>query len=173
MSIDSLEPGFKDTVQRLLLKVKSMGYELSPFFTTRNPWTQARLWRQSRTSIQINRAAAMLRNAKAPFLADVLLSVGPQRGRWATNALPGQSWHQWGEAMDCYLLESGRAVWNPNHAGYSAYAKQAMLLGLSPGHYWPRRDSCHLQKRHEEVLSKMSWVDVEKEMLMRFGDKEG
>ncbi len=170
--IDLLEPEFKESIQQLLIKVKEMGYVLVPFFTLRNPWVQARLWRQSRTTTQINRAVGMLHNAKALFLSEVLASVGPQYGRWATNALPGQSWHQWREAVDCFVLENGKAVWNPNHTGYATWAKQALLMGLQPGHYWSRRDSAHLQKRYEKVLTRLSWVDVEKEMLLQFGDKE-
>ncbi len=170
--IEVLIPEFKGPVQQLLSTCKQMGYGLRPFFTLRSPWDQARLWRQSRTTLQINNAVSMLEKAGAAFLAEILTSVGPQYGRWATNALPGQSWHQWGEAVDCYLLENGRAVWDANHPGYSTYAKQAIVLGLLPGHYWRKRDSCHVQRRHEKVLAHLSWADVEKEMLMQFGSEE-
>ena len=48
---------------------------------------------------------------KANFLASVLDGVGPQHGPHVTNALPGLSWHQWGEAVDCFWTEwLGRVV---------------------------------------------------------------
>ena len=168
-----LEPEFQEIiVEKLLPKCKEQGYDLSPFFTQRTPWTQARLWRQSRTGIQINKAVDMLRRSKAEFLADVLITVGPQWGRWATNALPGQSWHQWGEAVDCFVLESGKAVWNSNHGGYSTYARESVTLDLEAGHYWKQRDSCHVQKRQGRVFSIYNWETIEKEMIAKFGVEE-
>jgi hypothetical protein len=157
---------FDEKINVVLKECNNLGYELKPFYTIRTPQEQARLWRQSRTITQINRAAKMLRDKGALLLSELLIHAGPQYGRWATNALPGQSWHQYGEAVDCFVLESGRAVWNSNHPGYYVYAKQAMLHGLEAGHFWVNRDSCHIQKQVGRIP--YSWPEIEKEMVSRF-----
>jgi hypothetical protein len=71
------------------------------------------------------------------FTSDRLCSVacferaGPSDGPWATNALPGQSWHQYGEAVDCFLVDAqGHAVWESrNYARFGA-------VGDAGGIWW-------------------------------------
>jgi hypothetical protein len=72
----------------------------------------------------------MLRDRGAPFLADTLTLVAEMRtpGRWATNLLPGSSWHQFGEAIDlggmmawiggvAYLMLGNPLWWSKRHHG--------------------------------------------------------
>jgi hypothetical protein len=67
----------------------------------RDPWTQAKLWRQSRGRDEVEAKIEALRRDGAAYLADILEEVGPQRtGSWRTNAIPGLSWHQLGKAVD-------------------------------------------------------------------------
>jgi hypothetical protein len=169
-----LEPEFKDKVLALLSECLKLGYEMVPFFGVRDPWGQARLWRQSRTELQVNSAIEAMRGGGASFLSEVLSSVGPQWGKWATNALPGLSWHQWGEALDCFVVGSGgQAIWDAKHDGYSAYARVAYLSGLEAGHFWEKRDSVHVQKRRDRVLSLFSWAEIDAVMQLRFNNGGG
>lgn len=67
----------------------------------RDPWDQARLYRQGRSRAQIVAAQASLERLGYPYLAAILDRVGPQHGESIlTSAPPGRSWHQWGLAYD-------------------------------------------------------------------------
>lgn len=111
----------------------------------------------------------------APFLAEVLKSIGPQYGRWATNALPGQSWHQHGLAVDCFLLDgNGHAVWDAGNEGYRIYAEEAVKLGLVAGYFWkPRRDAVHVQKPKGKVLDQFTWQQLDVLMQEKFSNYNG
>ena len=149
--LNLLEPEFESSVRKLLTLCESAGYPMKPFYTLRSVYDQAKLYRQSRPFSEIQGSHDYLMDAGAPFLASVLLDVGPQSGKWATNALPGFSWHQHGEAVDCYWLLDGKAEWSTRKThngenGYSIYAHAASKLGLVPGHFWSSKDSVHVQK---------------------------
>lgn len=167
-----LDPEFGKNVERLLQNCEERGFKLVPFFGIRNVWDQAKLWRQSRPWPQIEAAITMLERSEAPWLAKVLGQVGPQYGRWATNCLPGISWHQYGLAIDCYVSDvpNGRAIWNPNHDGYRIYAREAVSLGMFPTYYWKKRDAVHVQAIQERVLEKYSWAEINVLMEDKFGD---
>lgn len=172
MSTDltTLNPIFKKQVDDLLLRCEKKGYILRPFFTTRNVQDQAKLWRQSRPIDEIMRAITKLRAEGAAYIAGVMESVGPQHGRWATNSLPGQSWHQWGLAVDCFVVdENQRAIWSSKHPGYLCYADEAKALGLTPGYYWTRQDAVHVQGPAQGVRSKYTWSQIDSEMRQKFG----
>lgn len=145
------------------------GFQLRPFFTRRHPLEQARLWRQSRTTTEVHTAASMLAREGAVYLRGLLLSVGPQHGKWATNALPGQSWHQWDEAIDCFVMEHGRAVWRRDHPGYRRYAEKAREAGLTAGFFWRHQDAVHVQAREGRVRSLFTWAQIDQDMQRRFG----
>lgn len=154
---------FRARVQNLLNACRARGVEMRPYTTLRDPFEQARLWRQSRTREQINRKVAQLREVGADFLAHCLESVGPQNGRHVTDAPPGLSWHQWGEAVDCFWVVEGQAEWSPERKvngsnGYHVYAEEARRLGLTAGGHWSNfKDWPHVQLRAannpQEVLS--------------------
>lgn len=172
-NLEVLKDPFEEKVRRTIADVQVQdGWTMRPFYTQRSPWDQARLWRQSRGTKEIHAAVKVLEREGASFLGQVLLEVGPQNGRWATNALPGQSWHQWGEAVDCFALVDGRAVWGRGHPAYKAYAERAKALGLTAGYYWRRQDAVHLQETSETVRSRWTWAEID--AIMRFfGIEEG
>lgn len=88
------------------------GVVMKPYDTLRPPREQAKLWRRGRTLAKITAMAEKLLTLNAPYLADLLIDVGPQPdGPRVTGALPGTSWHQWREACDLYWLWDGDAVW--------------------------------------------------------------
>ena len=129
------------------------GIQVRSAHMARNPWTQARLWRQSRTRERVEQAYRQLEHLGMVWLRAVLEDVGPQRtGPWLTNALPGQGWHQWGEAIDYFILNpDGSANWDGNHRGYLVLGEEAARLGLTAGYFWKHRDPGHIQMRRERV----------------------
>jgi len=168
--VDLLVPGFRCAYADLLDGLQAAGHELRPFFTLRTPSEQAKLWRQSRSTAEIEAAAKRLRLAGAPRLAGVLIEVGPQFGRWATNALPGYSWHNWGEAADAFVVgPAGEAVWDADDAGYRAYAEAAEEVLLTSGASWG--DPVHVQLRSDEVPDLMTAEQIERAMLVRFPEE--
>lgn len=151
---------------------KARGVDMRPFFTARHPVEQGGLWRQSRSGSEVRAKIASLIGAGAPYLAQCIVDAGSQSGRWATNAIPGLSWHQWGLAEDDYWLVDGKAEWNADAIhngvnGYAVYAEEAERLGLrslrSIG------DSPHVQQPKEGSPSSMGLVAVDAAMRERWG----
>lgn len=176
--IKDLIPALRTKVQKLLSNCLKQEIRMVPYDTLRSPWEQAKYWRQSRATGEIRREINKLRSNGAPFLASVLESVGPQFGRHVTNALPGNSWHQWGEGMDCFWeVEAGTAEWSTTRLvngknGYRVYADEADRLGLDAGGHWSRfKDWPHVQLRKDADPRRagMSWPEIDREMRERFG----
>ena len=146
-----LIPEFRAKVEQLIENCRCRGITMKPCDTLRDPYTQARLWRQSRSKAVIQKKINELKEKGAPFLAHCIESVGPQSGPHVTNAIPGLSWHQWGEAVDCYWSAEGKVIWEINAKvnginGYQVYSEEAMKLGITAGHFWINfKDSPHIQ----------------------------
>ena len=51
--LNDLTVAFREQVEKLLDQCKEQEIQMRPFFTLRDPFEQARLWRQSRTSQEI------------------------------------------------------------------------------------------------------------------------
>ena len=144
--LNHLHPEFREGVIILLERCKEQGVIMTPYSTFRDVHHQARIWRQGRSTREIKAKLKYLRRNSASFLADVIDSVGPQKGRSKrTNAIPGLSWHNWGLAVDCFWNVDGDARWiGP---GYKVYADTALNLGMDAGFYWKTiTDSPHVQR---------------------------
>ena len=166
----------RPNAQELLAKCLSKGVEMRPSQTVRTPLEQAKLWRQSRTRSDIVAQINRFHLDGAEFLAFCLDSVGPQSGDPVTNAPPGLSWHQWGEAMDCFWVVDGSAEWSTRRLvagvnGYQVYAEEAKRLGLTPGGYFRSlKDWPHVQLRTDSSpLGPLTIVEIDREMKARFG----
>jgi peptidoglycan LD-endopeptidase CwlK len=169
MNLALLTSDFCAQVELLLAACAERGVVLRPYNTVRTPHEQAQLWARSRTTQQMQNAITYLRQQRAPRLAALFAGLRCSDGRWATNALPGNSWHQWGEALDCYVEENHKAVWSGQHVGYKVYAEEAQKLGLSSGYWWKVRDAVHVQLRSSPSPSNiLSWAAIEAEMVKRF-----
>jgi peptidoglycan LD-endopeptidase CwlK len=171
-----LVPSFKVNVLQLLENCRAQGVEMRPFYTLRSPFEQAKLWRQSRSTEEVNRAIEELHEKNCHFLAHCLTAVGMQEGRPVTNALPGLSWHQWGEAVDCFWFANGEAVWDIKKRvngvkGYDIYAQEAKKIELESGHFWqPFQDTYHVQQRPDpSPLALYSYQKIDQIMKQRFG----
>jgi hypothetical protein len=178
MAIDEtlLVPGFRDKLHLLLAACREQGVEMRPYFGIRTPFEQAKLWRQSRTRDQINKKIAELNAAGATFLASCIDSVGPQSGAPVTNALPGLSWHQWGEAADCAWIVDNKTEWSTQKKvsginGYSLFAQEARKAGLDPGGLWKSlKDWPHVQLQSVSSPAKIyNLAEIDKVMKERFG----
>ena len=174
--IGDLQPDFRKLMSQLLDNCgKRRSVTLKPFFTVRGPLVQARLWCQSRTPDQVRQAVQELNSGGAPWLASLLDPALAQKGRWATDALPGASWHQWAQAADCFVVgPQGQALWGTPQeppalrqaalAGYKAYAEQARALGLNAGFFWKKaKDAVHVQLARAPCPPG-SWREIEARM---------
>ncbi len=187
-SLDDLSPAFEPQVATVLEACAQRGVTMRAFYTRRSPWNQGRIWRSTRSTQEVIQASERLKANRAPFLARILLEVGPQfsapgaRGH-LTNALPGVSWHQWDEAIDCFWLLHGKAEWSIKKEsdisgglkgnGYQVYADEALEAGLfSAGLGWGW-DWPHIQLRNtNSPLNEYSWEQIDKKMLDAFGETE-
>lgn len=128
------------------------GITVKPYFGLRTPVEQTKLWCQSRLTSEIEQEYKILKASNCLYLVSCFDSVGIHgHGPWATNALPGQSWHQWGEAMDYMWIDHDKINWTVNKAdpnnGYLVLEEEAKKLGLSDGLDWHHPDSDHIQLR--------------------------
>ncbi|HEX9592094.1 MAG TPA: M15 family metallopeptidase [bacterium] len=174
--LQTLIPEFRAVVEALIAACTARRVEMRPYFAVRSPFAQARLWRQSRATEEIQQKIADLEEGGAPFLAHCIASVGPQNGARVTNAPPGFSWHQWGEAVDCFWVVDGGAEWSTRKEiagvnGYRVYAEEAAAFDLDPGGYWrSMKDWPHVQLRAVSHPGKvMSLAELDAGMAARFG----
>jgi hypothetical protein len=170
--LEDLNPGFKEKVDLLLKRCFNDGIVMRPFFTLRSVYDQAKLWRQSRCWEEISNKIEFLISQEAYFIVDVLQSVGPTNGRWATNAIPGQSIHQYGYATDCYNLVKGDnsryiANWDGDSNAYKIYAHHAKDLGMNAGYFWNKKDSVHVECSNFSIPK--DWKIIDEMMKDKFG----
>lgn len=164
-----LNPTLKVKLDYLLRSLAERRLCLEVYSTARSPWEQAFLWRKSRSRDEVNRAITKLRMEGAHWLARVLEETPPVRGRWETNNLPGQSWHQWGEAADFRVLgEGNRVIWTPNHPAYEEVAQTAKKVNLYSGFFWKNRDAQHIQLRADAVRAYYAWSEIDQRMKERY-----
>ncbi len=132
---------------------------MKPYSLYRDPIKQSGLWRQSRPSWQVRAKIEELHSKGAHFLADSIDLAGPSSGPHVTNAYGGLSWHNWGEASDCYWQVNGRAVWDTeimgNQNGYKIYSELAEEHGLYSMGKMYGWDWVHVQLRPESSPSKV------------------
>ena len=174
--INDLIPKFRPIAKELLQNCRGRKIEMRTSQTLRDPFEQARLWRQARPIGEIKEKIKALRAAGADFLAHCLESVGPQHGSHVTNAPPGLSWHQWGEAMDCFWLVAGKAEFSTSKLvnglnGYRVYVEEAVKLGLTPGGLFKKlKDFPHVQFRPQgSPTAIFTLLEIDAEMKKRFG----
>jgi peptidoglycan LD-endopeptidase CwlK len=170
--LTGLDQQFRDRLEATLAACLNDGIEMIPYNGLRTPFEQGKLWRQSRSVSEVAQKIADLRAKGAPFLAHCVESVGPQHGAHVTNAVPGLSWHQWGESMDCYWHRNGKAEWSTeiggNRNGYKVYAAIAYENALFAGGHWQTfKDWPHVQKR-KTGSPNIPLVEIDREMQRRF-----
>jgi len=105
------------------------------YCTIRSIEEQARLWRQSRSTLEILSKIEKFRARDLGFLARILHEVGPQYGKHVTNACCGESYHQYGLAFDIVPIVNGKCDWKNNWSQIGVAATEA---GLEWGGTWTR-----------------------------------
>ena len=109
------------------------GCDLLVTETVRTCAEQARIYRASRVWEQIRKKAAALRERGLHACADILWDVGPQNGpigQHKTNAGPGESFHQYGLAVDCVPMVHGRPQWSMASEFWQIYGIAAAYAGM-------------------------------------------
>ena len=177
-NIDDLIAELRPIARTLITNCRARGIEMRPYETLRSPTEQGILWRQSRTREQVRAKVAELRDQGAEFLASCIESVGPRSGRHVTDAPPGLSWHQWGEAFDSFWVINGDAEWSTTRTvnglnGYHVYADEIERLDLTAGGHWPNfKDWPHAQLRSEtSPLRVFTLTEINRVMRERFGSQ--
>lgn len=162
-SLATLSPGMQDAVQALQARLQVDGVRVLPLDAYRSPWDQARAYRQGHTWPQIRAMEDRLTHLDWAGFAVILRAVGPQYGLRVTEAPPGQSWHQWGDAWDaCPWVDSGslsRLAWEPRPGDpdyneavrlWQRYGRLAEQCGLVWGGHWG--DAPHVQCRDMDAV---------------------
>lgn len=172
-SLDDLDKDFRTQIESVYTECAVERVLMRPFYTLRPPVEQGGLWRQSRSIEEIREKLDELEAQKCYYLAECIERAGPQSGPEVTKAIPGLSWHQWGEALDSFWLNNNKADWRkPEDGGYgyAVYANVARRFGLTAGGHWQKfKDWPHIQKRKEEVLDLYTLKQVNDIMKERFG----
>lgn len=170
-ALDGLDEGFKAKAVLLIKECAKQGIKMVPYFGLRSPREQAKLWKQSRSAPEVAAGVNKLRDGGAPWLANILQSTPANPGKHVTNALPGMSWHQWGEALDCYREISGKPNWDAkNYAEYADIAETA-AIALTAGGHWPNlKDWPHVQLRPQAgPQSLYSYATIDARMKEMWG----
>lgn len=114
---------------------------------------QSRLYRQSRTTAQIEGKVESLTDRGFGLLADTLEEVGPQWGKLGAHvtwAGPGESWHNYRRAVDCVPLdEDGQPLWEQDHILWPVYGDLCAEVGLHWGGSWERFSDLPHAQLHE------------------------
>ncbi|MBC8147110.1 MAG: M15 family metallopeptidase, partial [Bacteroidetes bacterium] len=146
--ISDLIPIMQQKAIDIQMYCENIGVPIVIYSTRRTLQEQSKLYRQGRTGSQIRYKITRLNNLGFGFLAEILDSVGPQMEKYkVTNAGPGESWHNYGEAFDAVPLVGGKAVWN-NDELWKKYGQVVTMNGLVWGGSWTSFvDKPHAQYR--------------------------
>lgn len=165
-----LNQEFRERLERLIESCQNHHVEVRLGCGLRGPGTQAKMWCRSRSSEEVLARTKMIGQV-APRLMAFMESDGV-KGPLQTCALPGASWHQWGEAADVYYVVNGSAVWGATVAKY--VEKACGIVGL----YCGTKLNMHTRKHHVQLRPEISpillrtvypsWADIEAEMASRF-----
>lgn len=171
-----LDPTFADQLATLLMTCRAAGFEFRVSQGLRTPQKQAAYYCQwvKHPVADVDAAVQKLRDRDAPWLADMLSGFRDitRTNRWLTNALPGEGWHQWGLAADCYCFENGKMVSSGDAPCYKFYAEQAVKLGLTAGFNFKQKDAGHVQGPSANGASNVyAWSHIDGVMKSRFADK--
>lgn len=168
-SIDKLSKETAAKARQIETFCAVRGVTLLIYCTLRTLQEQAKLFRQSRTTAQIQEQTDWYLRHGFDYLADILQNVGPQYGPHVTNAAPGESWHNYAMAFDAVPLIGGKAAWS-----YDDFKELWDIYGegiRANGMYWAGdwkgfREFPHAQLRPEHNPLKVFTAHEIKTMLL-------
>ena len=174
--LESLVPKFAEKMSEVIANCKSLGIIMKPWEALRSPLVQAAYWKQGRDPMEIKNKIDELYIQDLSFIARCLEISEIREGNIITNALPGCSWHQWGEAIDCVWVYKGEVIWNVDVKnengvnGYFIYAREAKNAGLNAGLYWDTFvDAFHVQYRsYDSPLSLFTLKEINRIMALHY-----
>jgi peptidoglycan L-alanyl-D-glutamate endopeptidase CwlK len=110
--LDDLQEVTRSAAEEFLRRAAQAGLDILIYCTRRTLAEQARLWRMGRARSLIERVVRRLYEQGRAWVAELVQSAGPQPGRRVlTNALPGESAHNYGYAFDAVPLVHGKPAW--------------------------------------------------------------
>jgi peptidoglycan L-alanyl-D-glutamate endopeptidase CwlK len=166
--LEDLVPDARKKAKKVLAVCDEVGIDLLIYCTLRPLEEQARLFRQSRSWAEIKDKILTLRGRGLGFLADIIEAVGPCYGDHVTNAAPGESYHNYGQAWDAVPLIAGKPAWNYLRAKpyWDAYGECVRQVGMIWAGDWVSfREYPHAQLRAGGNPLKQNDPDRIREML--------
>jgi len=148
--LEDLVQEAREKADRVMEVCSQVGFELLIYCTERSLEEQAKLYRQSRSWAEIKQKIRTLKDRGFGFVAEILDAVGPCTGPHVTNAGPGESWHNYGEAWDAVPLLNGKPAWNylNARAEWDAYGECVRQVGMQWAGDWTTfREYPHAQLR--------------------------
>lgn len=173
--LNDLIPEFRIKVEKMIANIAERGITVIPYSTVRSPLVQAENYVKGRTDAQLRAIIENLRNLGCENLRTVMQYAFMKRAKTSarlkivTNALPGQSWHMWGEAVDCYVENpenKKKPDWE-HPTGYKIMQEEAEALGLTSGGSFKRLvEPVHTQFRPGSPPS--SWYQFDQTLGRKF-----
>jgi hypothetical protein len=157
LDFTKLDQTFAPLLRELIINMKAKGHSINPYYGLRTLTEQAKIWRRSRSTAEVNSMCTKLEDNNCPYALSVLKAVGPQKtAPWGTNTYMF-SYHLVGKAADMFV--------DGDMAGgdvYDILAKESLKIGLTPGRYFSTPDSGHVQLGSKELshIYTMAEMDV-------------
>lgn len=163
---EGVHPVLKLKVENLINELKKQyDYTATPFSGKRTFEEQAFLWRAGRSSRVVEQEIISLSSRGYKNIASAFQSTKPNpEKKKLTNALPGQSYHNYGLAVDLFIRDpkTNDPIWDGEHDAYKKMAEIAELLGLESGLRF--RDPVHVQYPKEFRLENMKLSEIDQLM---------
>ena len=170
--IEDLAPDVQIAANLIVGGCANEDVDILIYCTLRRLEGQARLYRQSRSWVEISHKIDKFKARGLGFLADIIQEVGIYHGPHVTNAAPGESWHNYAEAFDGVPMIGGKPAWNYDDAPFEwgMYGAMVREAGLNWSGDWKKfKEIAHAQKRHGSNPLKEYSPDKIKEMLIANG----
>ncbi len=132
-SLDDLVPPAAARARKFLQAANDNGIDLLVTSTLRDSAAQAALYAQGRT----------------------------KPGKIVTNAKPGQSWHNWGCALDVVPLRNGKPVWGTTTDVDKALWNKIGQLGEQAGLEWAGRWVRFREYAHFQYTGGLKLADLQ------------
>ena len=168
-SLDDLVPEMKVKALNVKKYCAERGVDLLIYYTRRTLEEQAKLFRSSfKDPIIINTKIAKLEQMGYGYLAKVIKDVGPQKfNGWVTSAGPGESFHNYGMAIDAVPTRGDKCMWDYEdyEEEWNIYIEACESEGLTCGARWNKKDYPHAQLYKETNPLRLYTPEEIKKML--------